>query len=132
MDDTQTIDSFVDGLALGMDGEAGSSPEPEVPTEVVQAAPEQVAPEQVVEAEVSSDGVVPEVAAVVETPVETAPPPLDPAIAARLEALEAETRSANERASQSEALIRQAQQEAFNRQEAARRRRILHGYRLRR
>ena len=118
MDDTQTIDSFVDSLALGMDGEAGSSPEPEVATEGVQAEPEQVAPEQEPAAEVSSDGVVPEVEAV-ETPVETAPS-LDPALAARLEALEAEARAATERANQSEAMIRQAQQVAFQRQEQAR------------
>lgn len=122
MDDTQTIDSFVDELTGALDGDGGSSPSPE------QAAPETVpqdttpvAPEGGTDAEDSSSavdpGMVAEAPAAPETPQ---PPAVDPALTARLEAIEAEARAAQERAERAENVLREAQQRAMERQEQMR------------
>lgn len=113
MDDSPTVDDFVDSLSAVIEGDAGSSPEPETPEEVIQSVPESVAPTEVIEAEPSPAE---------NQPIAEAPAPaLDPAIAARLEAMEAQLQEASAKASQFDELQKAAQAHAEQQRIAAQR-----------
>jgi len=102
MDDSPEIDAFVDSLSAVVEPEAGSSPEVETPEEVIQSVPESVAPAEVAEASASSP----------ENQPIAAPPALDPAMAARIEAMEAQLKEASAKASQFDQLQKAAQAHA--------------------
>lgn len=113
MDDSPTVDDFVDSLSAVIEGDAGSSPEPETPEEVIQSVPESVAPTEVIEAEPSPAE---------NQPIAEAPAPaLDPAIAARLEAMEAQLQEASAKANQFDELQKAAQAHAEQQRIAAQR-----------
>lgn len=114
MDDSPTVDDFVDSLSAVIEGDAGSSPEPETPEEVIQSVPESVAPAEVTEAEPSPAENQP----IAEAPVASA---LDPATAARLEAMEAQLKEASAKANQFDELQKAAQAHAEQQRIAAQR-----------